>query len=46
MLSLPDYKITDQVYESLTTLVYRGTGNKDYLPAVLKMIKEDCNNRV
>ena len=41
MLTLPNYKIGSQIYESVNSLVYRGHRNKDNQPVILKMLKQD-----
>ena len=41
MLTLPNYKIGSQIYESLNSLVYRGHRKKDNQPVILKMLKQD-----
>ncbi len=40
-ISLPNYQITSQIYESPNSLVYRGLRDKDGLPVILKVLKED-----
>ena len=39
MLTLPNYQIGSQIYESLNSLVYRG--HQDNQPVILKMLKQD-----
>ncbi len=41
MLVLPNYQITEQIYESINSIVYRGYRNEDNQPVILKMLKED-----
>lgn len=41
MLTLPNYQISTQVYESANSLVYRGVRNEDNQPVILKVLKED-----
>ena len=41
MLTLPNYQIGTQIYESVNSLVYRGHRNEDNQPIILKMLKED-----
>ncbi|MDM8557215.1 ATP-binding sensor histidine kinase [Candidatus Parabeggiatoa sp. HSG14] len=41
MLTLPNYKIGSQIYESVNSLVYRGHRKKDNQPVILKMLKQD-----
>jgi len=41
MLTLPNYQIGSQIYESLNSLVYRGIQKKDNQPVILKMLKQD-----
>ncbi len=41
MLTLPNYKIGSQIYESANTTVYRGVRKKDNQPVILKILKED-----
>jgi len=41
MLTLPNYQIGSQIYESVNSLVYRGHRKKDNQPVILKMLKED-----
>ncbi len=41
MLTLPNYKIGSQIYESINSLVYRGHRKKDNQPVILKMLKQD-----
>ncbi|MBE9561457.1 MAG: serine/threonine protein kinase, partial [Proteobacteria bacterium] len=44
MLSLPNYQIKEQIYESINSTVYRGIRNKDNQPVILKMLKQDYPN--
>ena len=41
MLTLPNYQIGTQIYESANSLVYRGVRKKDNQPVILKVLKED-----
>jgi predicted ATPase/serine phosphatase RsbU (regulator of sigma subunit)/tRNA A-37 threonylcarbamoyl transferase component Bud32 len=41
MLTLPNYQIGTQIYESANSLVYRGVRKKDNQPVILKMLKQD-----
>ncbi len=41
MITIPDYKIIQQIYESSNSLVYRGLREEDDLPVILKVLKED-----
>ncbi|HIE01754.1 MAG TPA: serine/threonine protein kinase, partial [Thiotrichaceae bacterium] len=41
MLTLLNYQIGSQIYESVNSLVYRGHRNEDNQPIILKMLKED-----
>jgi len=41
MLTLPNYQIDRQIYESANSIVYRGVQKKDNQPVILKMLKED-----
>ncbi|MDM8565647.1 AAA family ATPase [Candidatus Halobeggiatoa sp. HSG11] len=41
MLVLPYYKITEQIYESANSIVYRGLRNDNNQPVILKMLKQD-----
>jgi len=41
MLTLPNYQIGTQIYESANSLVYRGLRKKDNQPVILKVLKED-----
>jgi predicted ATPase/signal transduction histidine kinase/tRNA A-37 threonylcarbamoyl transferase component Bud32 len=41
MLTLPNYQIISQIYESANSLVYRGVRKKDNQPVILKMLKQD-----
>jgi predicted ATPase/signal transduction histidine kinase/tRNA A-37 threonylcarbamoyl transferase component Bud32 len=41
MLTLPNYQIRTQIYESANSLVYRGIRKKDNQPVILKVLKED-----
>ncbi len=41
MLTLPNYQIIEQIYDSINSTIYRGTRNKDNQPVILKMLKQD-----
>jgi len=41
MLTLPNYQISTQIYESANSLVYRGVRDEDNQPIILKVLKED-----
>jgi serine/threonine protein kinase len=41
MLTLPNYQILTQIYESANSLVYRAVRNEDNQPVILKVLKED-----
>jgi predicted ATPase/signal transduction histidine kinase/CheY-like chemotaxis protein/tRNA A-37 threonylcarbamoyl transferase component Bud32 len=41
MLTLPNYQISTQIYESANSLVYRGLRKKDNQPVILKVLKQD-----
>ncbi|MDM8558858.1 AAA family ATPase [Candidatus Parabeggiatoa sp. HSG14] len=41
MLTLTNYQIGSQIYESANSLVYRGHRKKDNQPVILKMLKQD-----
>ncbi len=41
MLTLPNYQIIEQIYESANSLVYRGQRKSDNQPVILKMLKQD-----
>jgi len=41
MLTLPNYQINNQIYESANSLVYRGVRKKDNQAVILKVLKED-----
>jgi predicted ATPase/signal transduction histidine kinase/DNA-binding NarL/FixJ family response regulator/tRNA A-37 threonylcarbamoyl transferase component Bud32 len=41
MLTLPNYQISTQIYESANSLVYRGHRKKDNKPVILKVLKQD-----
>jgi predicted ATPase/serine phosphatase RsbU (regulator of sigma subunit)/tRNA A-37 threonylcarbamoyl transferase component Bud32 len=41
MLTLPNYQISTQIYESANSVVYRGVRNEDNHPVILKVLKED-----
>ncbi|MBE9563450.1 MAG: hypothetical protein IMF12_11380, partial [Proteobacteria bacterium] len=44
MLTIPNYQIKEQIYESINSTVYRGIKNKDNQPVILKMLKQDYPN--
>jgi serine/threonine protein kinase len=41
ILYIYNYQITQQIYESANSLVYRASRNKDNQPVILKVLKED-----
>ncbi|MCK5523879.1 MAG: hypothetical protein KAI83_12175, partial [Thiomargarita sp.] len=41
MINIPNYQITQQIYESANSLVYRGLRNEDNQAVILKVLKED-----
>jgi len=41
MLTLPNYQIGNQIYESVNSLIYRGHRKKDNQLVILKMLKQD-----
>ncbi|EDN66101.1 hypothetical protein BGP_2464 [Beggiatoa sp. PS] len=41
MLTLPNYQIGTQIYESANSLVYRGIRDDDNQAVILKVLKED-----
>ncbi|SFN40377.1 Predicted ATPase [Formivibrio citricus] len=41
MRQFSDYEIQDRLYESATSIVFRGTRKADRLPVVLKVLKEE-----
>jgi len=41
MLTLPNYQISTQIYESANSVVYRGVIKEDNQPVILKKLKED-----
>jgi len=41
MLTLPNYQIDSQIYESANSLVYRGYRKKDKQSVILKVLKQD-----
>ncbi|MEN8219680.1 MAG: serine/threonine-protein kinase PknK, partial [Pseudomonadota bacterium] len=41
MMTIPNYKILNQIYENANSLVYRGLRNEDNQPVILKVLKED-----
>ncbi|RKZ38155.1 MAG: hypothetical protein DRQ41_12540, partial [Gammaproteobacteria bacterium] len=41
MINIPNYQITQQIYESANSLVYRALRNKDNQAVILKVLKED-----
>ena len=41
MLTLPNYQIGSQIYESVNSLVYQGHRKKDNQPVILKMLQQD-----
>ncbi|RKZ87502.1 MAG: hypothetical protein DRR19_13585, partial [Candidatus Parabeggiatoa sp. nov. 1] len=41
MLTITNYQIAQQIYESANSLVYRGMRKKDNQPVILKVLKQD-----
>jgi len=41
MINIPNYQITQQIYESANSLVYQGVRKQDNQPVILKVLKED-----
>jgi len=41
MLTLPNYHIVSQIYESANSVVYRGLSKTDNQPVILKMLRQD-----
>jgi len=41
MITIPNYQITDKIFESANTRVYRGQRNEDNQPVILKVLKEN-----
>ncbi len=41
MLTLPNYQISTQIYDSANSLVYRGVQKQDNQPVILKVLKQD-----
>ena len=41
MLTLPNYQVTEQIYESINSTIYRGIRNGDNQPVILKMLKQN-----
>ena len=41
MLTLPNYQISTQIYESANSVVYRGVRKEDNQPVILKKLKDD-----
>jgi len=41
MFTISGYQITEQLYESAHSLIYRGRRKVDDLPVVLKLVKND-----
>jgi len=41
MISLPDIRIVNQIYESANSSIYRGIINKNQQPVIVKLLKED-----
>ncbi|MBD2570083.1 trifunctional serine/threonine-protein kinase/ATP-binding protein/sensor histidine kinase [Anabaena lutea] len=39
LVSIPGYSITEELYNGLRTLVYRGVRETDFLPVVIKLLK-------
>jgi serine/threonine protein kinase len=42
MMTIPNYKILNQISESANSRVYRGLRNEDNQPVILKVLKEDA----
>jgi len=41
MISIPNYQVLNQIYESANSLVYRGRRNEDNQAVILKVLQED-----
>lgn len=41
MISLTGYKITNQIHQSINSLVYRGIRKQDNLPVIIKVLRQD-----
>ena len=41
MISIPNYQLSEQIYESANSIVYRGIRNNDNLPIILKILKSN-----
>lgn len=41
MMTISDYQITDKIFETANSLVYRGQKNEDNPPVILKVLKEN-----
>jgi predicted ATPase/signal transduction histidine kinase/tRNA A-37 threonylcarbamoyl transferase component Bud32 len=41
MITIANYQITEQIYESANSLIYRGRRHDDNQPVILKMLKEN-----
>ena len=41
MLSIPGYQVTEQLYESAHSMIYRRHHTVDHQPVVLKVLKGD-----
>ncbi len=44
MITLPGYEAVNKIYESVGTLVYRGRRDRDKLPVILKVLKDDYSS--
>lgn len=41
MINIPNYQITQQIYESTNSLIYRALRNEDNQAVIFKVLKED-----
>jgi len=41
MITLPGYQVTEHIYESANSLIYRALRRSDNQPVILKTLKED-----
>ena len=41
MLTLSNFQIVEQIYETVNSIIYRGTRKNDNQSVILKMLKED-----
>ncbi len=44
MITLPGYQVHENLYQSIHTLVYRGTRNSDHQPVILKTLRNEYPN--